>query len=145
MIQVVVSGAAGRLGSRICALIEQAQDSDRYPDDRAALVDYVAASAILHGYISSQPSLGPEVAEACWWLGLIESRIGRSFWLSQTEFFLEQAIRLAPQKPFARDAYALLEEFEVSGYSGSQGGDVPKDVRERLAELKALIDHAQGT
>jgi hypothetical protein len=127
------------------ALIEQAQDSDRYPDDRAALVDYVAASAILHGFISTQRSLGPEVAEACWWLGLIESRIGRSFWLSQTEFFLEQAIRLAPQKPFARDAYALLEEFEVSGYSGAQGGDVPKDVRERLAELEALIDHAQGT
>jgi hypothetical protein len=127
------------------ALIEQAQDSERYPDDRAALVDYVAASAILHRFISSQQTLGPQVAESCWWLGLIESRIGRSFWLSQTEFFLEQSIRLAPQKPFARDAYELLEEFEASGYSGSQGSEVPKEVRERLAELKRLIDHAQGS
>jgi hypothetical protein len=127
------------------ASIEQAQDSARYPDDRAALVDYVAASAILNRYVAEQPEPGPEVAEACYWLGVIESRIGRSFWLSQTEFYLEQAIRMAPQKPFARDAYELLEEFEISGYTGPEGGVVPKEVRARLDELAKLIARAQGT
>ena len=54
------------------------------------------------------------ITEACYLLGVIESRIGRSFWLSQTEFYLEQAILLAPDRAFANDAYELLEEFLVS-------------------------------
>jgi hypothetical protein len=126
------------------ALMAEAQDLSRFPDDRAALVDYVAASSLLHRFIATRRSLGPEVGEACYLLGVIESRIGRSFWLSQTEFFLEQAIRLAPQKPFAKDAFELLEEFLVSGYTGSVGSEVPPEVRARLDELRGLIRRAQG-
>ena len=76
---------------------------------------------------------------------MIEARIGRTFWLSQTEMFLEAAIRTAPEAPFAEDAYALLEEFVASGYTGSQGGAVPPRVKRRLAELRALLDGSRAT
>ncbi len=125
------------------ALVAEAQDVSRYPDDRSALVVYLAASGILYRMSAGEPSRA-ELGEACYLLGVIESRIGRSFWLSQTEFFLEQAIRLAPQRPFANDAVQLLEEFLVSGATGAQGSEVPPEVRARLDELHGLIRRAQG-
>jgi hypothetical protein len=125
------------------ALVAEAQDSARYPDDRSALVVYLAASGILNRFVAEGRAPAAELGEACYLLGTIESRIGRSFWLSQTEFFLEQAIRLAPQKAFANDAYELLEEFLASGYTGEGGAEVPAEVRARLEELRALIRRAQ--
>src|SRR5262245_41152489 len=126
------------------ALVAEAQDVSRYPDHRSALVVYLAASGILNRFIAGKPSR-PELGEAAYLLGVIESRIGRSFWLSGTEFYLEQAILLAPQQPFASDAYDLLEEFLVSGYTGTQGSEVPPDVRAHLDELKGRIRRAQGS
>ncbi len=73
---------------------------------------------------------------------VVESHVGRAFWLSQTEHFLDAAIRLAPAGPFAEDASSVLEEFVLSGYTGSSGSDVPEEVGRRLAELRALIDAA---
>jgi hypothetical protein len=75
---------------------------------------------------------------------VVESRIGRSFWLSQTEFFLEQAIVLAPQTPFANDAYELLEQFLASSYTGNDGSEMPPEVRARLDESRGRIRRAQG-
>ncbi len=126
-------------------LIGEAQESSRYHDDRSALVLYLAASGLLNRFITTPDVSTSDLGEACYLLGVIESRIGRSFWLSQTEFYLEQAILLAPQRPFANDAYDLLEEFLVSGYTGSSGADVPPEVRARLDELKERIRRAQET
>ncbi len=122
------------------ALIAAAEAGSPRPDARRALVEYVTASGILQRQIASAGRPGPDVAEAYYLLGVIESRIGRSFWLSQTEDFLETAIRLDPGQPWAADAYALLEEFVVSGYTGSSGEHVPPDVRQRLDELRRLIE-----
>lgn len=126
------------------ALIAEAQDTARYPDDRSALVIYLAASGVLNRYLTTPGVSTADQGEACYLLGVIESRIGRSFWLSQTEFYLEQAILLAPQRAFANDAYDLLEEFLVAGYTGSEGSDVPPEVRARLDGLKQRIRRAQG-
>jgi hypothetical protein len=106
--------------------------------DHALLVRYEVASGALLRAVASLPDGDRRAAEAYYWLGVIESRIGRSFWLSQTEPYLEAAIRLAPGGPFAGKAYALLEEFLVGAYSGSSGEHVPADVKARLAELKRL-------
>jgi len=125
-------------------LIAEAQDPARYPDDRSALVTYLLASGLLHRFTTTPGVSTAELGEACYLLGVIESRIGRSFWLSQTEFYLEQAILLAPDRAFANDAYELLEEFLVSGYTGSTGDDVPPEVRARLDELKQRIRRAQA-
>jgi len=124
-------------------LIAQAQDPARYPDDRSALVTYLFASGLLNRFTATPGVSTAKLGEACYLLGVIESRIGRSFWLSQTEFYLEQAILLAPERAFANDAYELLEEFLVSGYTGSTGDEVPPEVRARLDDLKQRIRRAQ--
>jgi hypothetical protein len=125
------------------ALVAEARNQSRFPDDRRALVFYVAASGLLHRYVSQGGHSAADLGEAYYLLGLIESHVGRSFWLSQTEHFLEASIRTAPGEPSAEAAFVLLEEFVVSGYTGSAGGDVPSDVRARLTELRALIDAAR--
>lgn len=124
------------------ALIAEAEAQSRYPNDRRALVYYIAASSVLHRVVDSQGDPGPKAGEAYYLLGLIESRIGRSFWLSQTEFFLETAIRLDPSQPYAAKAYDLLEEFIASGYTGSAGQNIPEDVQRRLDELRELINRS---
>ena len=110
------------------------------PTDRAALVHYVVASTILHRYIESHPIGGPDIAEAYYLLGLTESRVGRAYWVSQADFFLETAIRMAPKQPFAEQAYALLEEETILEWSGSSGIHLPANVEQRLSELRELID-----
>ena len=107
--------------------------------EHALLVRYEIASGALLRYVASLPDGDRRAAEAYYWLGVIESRVGRSFWLSQTEPYLEAAIRLAPGDPIAPKAYALLEEFVVGGYTGSSGEHVPADVKAWLAELERLI------
>ncbi len=124
------------------ALLDQARDQARFPDDRRALVPYVAASGLLHRYVAEEGPSASQLAEAYYWLGVIESHVGRSFLLSQTESFLEASIRTAPGEPTAEKAFALLEEFVISGYTGSAGTRIPADVQERLEALRVVIDDA---
>ncbi len=126
------------------ALLATARDRSRFPDDRRSLVYYIAASSVLHRYVAKRREADAEVAEAYYLLGVIESHVGRSFWLSQTEHYLDTAIQMAPGAPFAPEAYALLEEFVVSGHTGSAGSSIPPELRQRLRELRALIDSAGG-
>lgn len=108
------------------------------------LVRLIAASGLLHRYVASTTDPAGRVGEAYYLLGAIESRMGRSFWASQTEFFLETAIRMGPKERYADDAFELLEEFLVSGYTGSAGTHVPPDVVQRLEELDELMKRAQA-
>jgi hypothetical protein len=125
------------------ALLAVAEDRARFPDERDALVYDLAASGELHRFAEVTPA-GPDAAFAYFRLGEIESRIGRSFWLSQTETYLETAIRMAPGAPFATQALAQLEEFLISGYTGSAGRQVPADVLARIAELRGLVEKARA-
>ncbi len=112
-------------------------------DERSALVAAIAASGVLHRYVAEQTVVSPELGEAFYLMGVIEADVGRSFWASQTEQFLETAIRIGPGEPYAEPAFELLEAFVVTGYSGSGGEHVPADVRAQLAEMRALIDRAR--
>jgi hypothetical protein len=125
------------------SLLATGRDRRRFADEQDALVYDVAASAELHRFADTAPP-GPEAAYAFFRLGEIESRIGRSFWVSQTEAYLETSIRMAPAEPFAPQALAELEEFLISGYTGSAGQNVPEDVRRQLAELHALVEGARA-
>ena len=125
-------------------LIDEGRGLILFPSDRRALVHYVFASKLLHGYVSTHREAGPELARAYYLLGIAESRIGPNFWISQAEFYLETAVRMAPGTDVGRDAYALLEEETLSGYTGSGGLQVPDDVEAHLRELRQLIDSARA-
>jgi hypothetical protein len=127
---------------RALALIAQAEDRERFPDERQALVTYIAASGLLQRYIAAQAEVDARVGRAYYLLGVIEAAIGRSLWASQTEQFLETAIRIGPGEPYAPEALALLQEFVAAGYSGSGGTHVPQEVRDHLEELRRLIESA---
>jgi hypothetical protein len=122
------------------AEIDTAEKLRPEQDERDALVDYLDASALLHRHLADGSSPRASQAEAYELLGVIETRIGRSFWLSQAEAYLETAIRLAPGQPVARRSYALLEEFLTAGYSGSGGTHLPPDLRDKLAELRGISE-----
>ena len=117
-----------------------ASASADFPNQRSALVDYIAASSLLHRYLASKPSDAMEVSEAHYLLGLAEYRIYRDDWLPQAELYLEVAIVLAPDAPWAMPAYSLLVEKIQRTYLQSPGGRLPPEVEDRLRELKQAIE-----
>lgn len=125
-------------------LINEAHDKMDFPRDKDGLIGYLTAAAILNRYVHDHKDRGEDVAEAYFLLGITESLLGRSFWISREEFNFESAIRLAPGAPFARKAYALLEESYTFGFSGSGGTVLPDDVKALLIELRRIVEEAQG-
>lgn len=71
-------------------------------------------------------------------LGKSERHISDSFWLSEMENYLEFAIRLAPKTQYAKQAYQILEDNYIFGYTGSSGTNLPDDVVALLTELRNL-------
>ncbi|NDE14622.1 hypothetical protein EBZ80_06795 [bacterium] len=136
-------------------LISDAQRASEFRMDRGRLVDYIYASKLLNAFVHrkdpgsptggsvAQPSKAAQndMAEAYYLLGVTESMIGRSYWLSQTEFYLETAVRTAPHSKIAEKAYALLEEQVVVEFSGSAGTNVPEDMQKTLDDLRRLMKH----
>lgn len=112
---------------------------------RRSLVWYVAASAALQRYVAGQTEPSERLAEAYWLLGQVESRIGRALWLSESEVYLEWAIRMAPKSEFAPSAFALLEEIVRGSWTGSGGEHVPPDVERRLDGLRVLVEAAPAS
>lgn len=113
-----------------------------FPHDRQGLIHYVTANAMAARYIGNKPSPA-DAAEAYYLMGVTESLLGSSFWISKQDYYLETAIRLAPGATFSAKAYALLEENLIAGYTGSSGTHLPDDVRDLLKELKGLITRAK--
>jgi hypothetical protein len=106
--------------------------------ERRGLVQEIRASGLLHRFVTGERSAA-ELAEAYYLLGLAETRVRHSSWLAEAEFQLETAVRSDPTSPWARRAFALLEQETLAGYSGSGGLHLPADVRAKLDELRALV------
>lgn len=124
-------------------LVARGRALSAYPADRVSLVYDLAASSDLLQLVAARQIGQDGLAEAYFELGGIAARIERGAWIPEIEQDLEIAIRLAPGGPFAEKAYALLEEYTLETYGGSEGVDVPDDVTARLAELRALLDAAR--
>jgi tetratricopeptide (TPR) repeat protein len=122
------------------ALIDRARELETVPADRAGWVHYLAASSLLQRFLALPPPTTRDAAEAYYLLGLCETHVGDRQWVSQAGLYLESAIRLAPKEPFAAEAYLLLEEDTLVGYTGSGGPNLPDSVAKHLEELRALVD-----
>ena len=121
-------------------LIDEAKELISFPADRRALINYIAASSILHRYVESHSRSDVDLSEAYYLLGLTESRFEHDYWFSQADVYLETAIRLAPQSAFAERAYDLLEEKIILDYTGSSGVYLPEEIEAWLEELRRLIE-----
>jgi tetratricopeptide (TPR) repeat protein len=122
-------------------LITRARSIAKVPADYGPLVHYLVASSVLQRFLATTPPpSNRDAAEAYYLLGLAETHVGDTYWVSQADIYLETAIRLAPREPSALEAYLVLEEETVASYTGSQGEQLPVSVAEHLEELRALVD-----
>jgi len=124
-------------------LIQRAKASTGSPSGRQGLIYWIVASSLLNQYVQGHPERSADLAEAYYLLGLAEAQIGHSPWLSQTEYYLEAAVRSAPSTKAASDALALLEWHLAVEYTGSGGEHIPPESRALLEQLRGLIDRAQ--
>jgi hypothetical protein len=124
--------------SQARTLIEVGQQRNRFPADQQGFVYFVVASRLLHRFLASPPTPTSALAEAYYLLGITETYISRTAWLSEAPFFLETAIRLDPATPIATKAYDVLNMYILTEYTGSLGTRVPSDVQEHLEELRRL-------
>ncbi|MDP6979676.1 MAG: hypothetical protein QF570_13910 [Myxococcota bacterium] len=122
-------------------MLDDAHANRRYPlDSRGGLVQRDLAASELHRYLDKHSGeSGADVAEVYYLLGLIEGRSPFGHLVYESDFYLESAIRLSPQTSIGRNAFALLEERAIVGWTGSGGTRMPLEVRRKLDALRALV------
>ncbi len=141
--EVTPAALEGRTLARARAASQRADAAAGYPGDPRALIEYLVASAQLYQLIQQPQDSPADAAEIYYLLGRAELGISRAAWLPRADLFLETAIRLAPESRVARDAFALLEEETLAGYTGSGGLRLPPEEEARLAALRQLMEQDQ--
>ncbi len=122
------------------ALMREGHALAAFSEGHAALAHFVVASSILQRLVAEPDSDDRSLGEAYYLLGATEARIGRNYWVTAAPFMLETAIRLAPEEPFADEAFALLELEMSRSYEGSDFEELPPEDVQLLEELKRLVE-----
>lgn len=125
--------------SRAEKIIKDARGQMDFPMDRAGFVDFVVASGLLNRHLLDKKNRADDIAQSYYLLGITESLIGRSTWLSQTDYYFEAAIRAAPKSNSAKRAFNALEQQIIMQNSGSAGMNIPDDIQENLEELRKMV------
>ena len=123
-------------------LLDRAVSLSDFPSARDGLVLELRASALLEQYVSGKRGAArpdEDLAEAFYLLGVIEARTAWSYWIPQTESYMEAALRAAPKGPRAVQAYERIEETLLSDFGAATAADLPTTEQERLAELRGLL------
>lgn len=136
-------GLTGEALPRARTLIQAGQVRNRFPADHLGLIHFVVASGLLHRALTTPPSAPALQAEIYYLLGVAESYIARTSWVTETAFFLETSVRLAPGSPVATQAYDLLNAYILAIYTGSGGVHVPQELQDLLQELRDLPGKSQ--
>ncbi|MBP9707424.1 MAG: hypothetical protein KBD78_07235 [Oligoflexales bacterium] len=124
-------------------VVELGQELQSYPADRSGLVYSILAASMFEQLIENKSlKSDEEVADAYYHLGIVEMAIGRSFWVSRVDSFLEMAVRKAPMSGVAEKAFSLLEENIYYEFTGSAGTMIPSDKKQLLSELSSLMKKA---
>lgn len=127
--------------AKVRAILAEGDRLDAVPGDHGSLAHLVVASALLERFIATHHRRDAELAEAYYLLGVVESRIGRNYWVTRAPFLLAESIRIDPAAATAARAYALLERELLRSYEGSDFEELPAEDREHLESLRALISH----
>ena len=122
------------------ALVEGAMKSTQSPSDRTHLVDYIAASTLVHRSLRSGTPDNETTAEAYYLLGVAESNISRSYWVLETEHLLDKSIRLAPKSKVAKQALAYLQDYRRTSSNATPARVIPKEMQVNIDELRKLTE-----
>lgn len=121
-------------------LVAAGKSVREYPYSRAGLIDDLLASSVLHRLLE-QPKLGAaDRAEAYYLVGLTDSQVRSSPWLSDAAWYLEAAIHTQPHSNVALRAYGAYEDMTLLEWTGSAGTQLPDDVVADLDRLRALAE-----
>jgi hypothetical protein len=123
-------------------LIHQANQKNAFPGDRHGLVHFILASRCLFRHLDEHRD-DADLPEVYYLLGVCDSHISRSAWVSEADFYLESAVRADPSSPFAARAVDFLEAYVSEQYRGSGGVMVPDEIRARLDELRAMVESSR--
>ena len=118
-------------------LMAKAREIQKYPMDRTAEILYLRASAVIHDLLQSAPQ-GIHANEALLLAGLSYEVLSPLKTEDLHDLYYETCIRRSPHTSTADLCYRRYEQSIIFGYTGSSGTDVPKDVREKLLELRNL-------
>jgi hypothetical protein len=118
-------------------MVADAQAGTTARSDRSRMVDFAGAITLVHRYLREGAHGDAEVAEAYYLLGVSESYVSRSDWLSETDYLLEKSIRTAPKSDVAKMALAFLEDYHRSGYV-VPAREVPAEMQTNIEELRKL-------
>ncbi len=135
---------AGTTLARARAATEAGERVAQYPGDPTALIEFLVASSQLQDLLTAPQESPAAAAEIYELLGRAEMGVGYSVWLSHADLYWETAIRLAPQSPAARSAYARLEAEARESFTGPAGLQLPAEEEARLQELRALVEGKAG-
>jgi hypothetical protein len=104
---------------------------------RPELVRMAAANTLLHRYLQTLSTYDSESSEVFYLLAVTESHLSRSYWIAETDFLLEKAVRSAPKTDFARKALAVLVDRSsvTAPPSAYEGMKTPKVDIEELRKL----------
>jgi hypothetical protein len=120
-------------------LVAQARDKTS-GSSREGLVDFIGAITVVHRYLRSGNQDVAGTQEAYYLLGVSESYVPRSNWVSETEYLLERAIRLDPKSTVAIQSLAFLEGYRVSANRVTPSRPVPLDMQTNLEELRKMVE-----
>ena len=103
---------------------------------QASLLNYVVALSHLNRALDVKT---PD-PEHLFLMGKAKNGLSPFFWVSDAEFYFEEAIVKKPSAPWAQEAMDALRDIYTFGYSGSSGTKIPSDVKTKLETLQAKID-----
>ena len=120
-------------------LVGDATVAKKPPSIRPDLVRMVAANTLLHRHLQTLSSYDTEASEVYYLLAVTESRVSRSYWIAETDFLLEKAVRSAPKSDHARKAFSLLTERATGATPAAayEGSATPKI---DIVELRRLVE-----
>jgi len=125
------------------ALAARSRAPVEFPTARDGIVYDLYASALLNRAVAARgrpAGEDAELARALWLLAALEDRTAWSYWVPQTEAYLEATLAAAPHGPLASRAYERLEEIVLFDYGAYRLDQLPAEARARLAELSQRME-----
>ncbi|HEX5131957.1 MAG TPA: hypothetical protein VFX92_05670 [Candidatus Krumholzibacteria bacterium] len=121
-------------------LVTDAMQKTKSHADRSQLVHFIGSITLVHRYLRAGSHSDAETAEAYYLLGVSESYVSHSYWVSESDYLLDKSIRTAPKSPVAKQALAFLEQLHAPGNTAViPAREVPKEWQVNMEELRNLV------